>query len=72
MEDAFFIGEKDFGLFDGVTGSRKASGQDLYRCDWPPDVSRAPFRGAAAVCGVSRLRHEEAGVAAAPPGAAAA
>ena len=54
MEDAFFIGEKDFGLFDGVTGSRKASGQDLYRCDWPPDVSRAPFRGAAAVCGVSR------------------
>lgn len=30
MEDAFFIADKDFGLFDGVTGSRKASGQDLY------------------------------------------
>ena len=35
MEDAFFIADQDFGLFDGVTGSRKASGQDLYRWSIP-------------------------------------
>jgi hypothetical protein len=31
MEDAWYLGDFDFGVFDGVSGSQKNAFGDLYR-----------------------------------------